>query len=264
MAEERKEGMGGLAKGLDVLLAFGEGRPELTLSEVAERTQLAPATARRCLLTLQDEGFVGHSERRFFLLPKVLKLSAAFLEALDIERMTLPHLTSLANATGDAASVTTLQGRDIVYLARSSARTMMRLDAHVGSRFPAFCTATGRILLAARTDAEIDAYLKGPLPALTEETVTDPAALKKILAAARMDGYAVVEDELAYGVISLAVPLHDENGRIVAALNSSGHSKRIDKERIVREQLAMVREHAGLISAEFRQVPQVSRMLRDE
>lgn len=264
LAEERKEGMGGLAKGLDVLLAFGEGRPELTLSEVAERTQLAPATARRCLLTLQEAGYVGHGDRRFFLLPKVLKLSAAFLEALDIERMTLPHLTALANQTGDAAAITTLQGRDVVYLARSSARALMRLEAHVGSRFPAFCTATGRVLLADRSDDEIDAYLQGALPALTEETVTDPAKLKKLVLAARKDGYAVVEDELAYGVISLAVPLFDQHGRVVAALNSSGHSKRIDKKRIVAERLEMVREHGARISAEFRQVPQVSRMLSDD
>lgn len=264
LAEARKESMGGLAKGLEVLVAFGRDAPELTLSEIAEMTGLPPATARRCLLTLQDLGYVGQNKRLFFLTPKVLELSAAFLEALDIERIVLPHLTALANETGDAAAFTVLQGRDIVYLARASARMLMRLEAHVGSRFPAFCTANGRVLLAGRSDAQIDAYLEGPLPALTELTVTDPARLKAEILAVRAQGYAVVEDELAYGVVSLSVPLVDATGKVVAALNSSGHSKRIDKAHMVAERLDIVRRHADAISAELKHVPQISRMLTDE
>lgn len=264
LTEARKESMGGLAKGLEVLLAFGHESPELTLSEISEMTQLPPATARRCLLTLQELGYVGANKRQFFLTPKVLELSAAFLEALDVERLAMPHLTALANETGDAAAFTVLQGRDVVYLARTSARMLMRLEAHVGSRFPAFCTANGRVLLAGRTDEQIDAYLRGPLPALTELTVTDPKRLKKHILATREDGYAVVEDELAYGVISLAVPLRDANGKVVASINSSGHSKRIDKPRMVAERLELVRECGAAISAELRHVPQISRMLTDE
>jgi len=264
LAEARKESMGGLAKGLEVLVAFGRDAPELTLSEIAEMTGLPPATARRCLLTLQDLGYVGQNKRLFFLTPKVLELSAAFLEALDVERIVLPHLTALANETGDAAAFTVLQGRDIVYLARASARMLMRLEAHVGSRFPAFCTANGRVLLAGRSDAQIDAYLEGPLPALTELTVTDPARLKAEILAVRAQGYAVVEDELAYGVVSLSVPLVDATGKVVAALNSSGHSKRIDKAHMVAERLDIVRRHADAISAELKHVPQISRMLTDE
>ena len=264
LTEPRKESMGGLAKGLEVLVAFGREAPELTLSEIAEMTGLPPATARRCLLTLQDLGYVGQNKRLFFLTPKVLELSAAFLEALDIERIVLPHLTALANETGDAAAFTVLQGRDILYLARASARMLMRLEAHVGSRFPAFCTANGRVLLAGRPDTQIDAYLDGPLPALTELTVTDPARLKAEILAVRDQGYAVVEDELAYGVVSLSVPLVDATGKVVAALNSSGHSKRIDKAHMVAERLETVRRYGDAISTELRHVPQISRMLTDE
>ncbi len=255
--------MGGLAKGLEVLLAFGRGKPELTLSEAAELVGLSPATTRRCLLTLQDEGYVGVSDRRFFLAPKVLELSAAFLEALDIERLTQPHLTSLAAATGDAAAITVLQGNDIVYIARSAARALMRLEAYVGSRFPAFCTAHGRVLLAGRSEAEIEAVLTGPLPQLTDFTVTDPAKLRTLIKAAGEDGYAVVEDELAYGVISLAVPIHDAQGNVLAALNSSSHSKRIDRGRMITERLELVRTHADRLAAELAQVPQAQRMLAD-
>lgn len=261
MSEERKEAMGGLAKGLDVLLAFGAGEPEMTLSEVAERAGLNPATARRCLLTLQELGYVASTGRRFFLTPRVLQLSAAFLEAVNVERLAIPYLTEIANQTGDAAAFTVLEDRDIVYLARTSARMLMRLEAHVGSRFPAFCTATGRVLLAGLSDEQIDTYLQGPLPALTDVTETDPTKLRRIISSARRDGFSVVEDELAYGVISLAVPLRDNEGRVVAALNSSGHSKRIGIAQIVAERLELLRRQASIIEQELSRVPGISRML---
>ena len=256
--------MGGLAKGLDVLRSFNRDAPDLTLSEVAERTGLPPATARRCLLTLQELGYVGVSKRRFYLTPKVLDLSATFLEALNIERLAIPHLEALANETGDSASITVLQGQDIVYLARASARMLMRLEAHVGSRFPAFATATGRVLLAAKGEAALAPYLEQPLPALTEVTVTDPERLATIIGAVRRDGYAVVEDELAYGVVSLAVPLIDSRGRTVAALNSSGHSKRIGQEQMVRERLELVRDVGRKLSFELSRMPQIGLMLTGE
>jgi IclR family transcriptional regulator, pca regulon regulatory protein len=255
--------MGGLAKGLEVLLAFGRGKPELTLSEVADLAGLSPATARRCLLTLQEEGYVRARQRRFFLSPRVLQLSASFLEGLDIERLIQPHLTSLAAETDDAAALTVLQGRDIVYIARSSARALMRLEAYVGSRFPAFCTAHGRVLLAGRGEAEIDAALSGDLPQLTDFTVTDPGKLKDLILAARGDGYAIVEDELAYGVISLAVPIRDREGKVLAALNSSSHSKRINGTRMVAERLELVQAHAHRLAAELDQVPQAQRILME-
>jgi IclR family transcriptional regulator, pca regulon regulatory protein len=256
--------MGGLAKGLEVLLAFNKGTPDLTLSEISEVAQLAPATARRCLLTLQELGYVSVSKRRFFLTPKVLDLSANYLEAVDIEQLAMPHLTALANETGDAAAFTVLQGRDIVYLARTSARMLMRLEAHVGSRFPAFATASGRVLMAGRSDSFIEQYMKGDLPALTDVTTTDPAKLTRAILQAREDGYAVVEDELAYGVISLAIPLLDGQGRVVAALNSSGHSKRIDKPQIVKERLALVQRYGEAIMSGLRRVPHIGKMLSQE
>lgn len=263
-SERRKENMGGLSKGLDTLLAFGRGaRPDLTLSEVAELAGLNPATARRCLLTLQEKGFVSLNERRFSLTPKVLDLSAAFLDAVDIERLAMPYLTEIANQTGDAAALTVLQGRDILYLARTSARMLMRLEAHVGSRFPAYCTATGRVLLAGLTEAQLDEYLAGPLPAQTDLTVTDPEKLRRLIHATRRDGCSAVEDELAYGVISLAVPVTNGNGRIVAAINSSGHSKRIGIAQIVAERLDLLRRQAAEVSAQIARVPQVARMLVD-
>src|SRR5262245_26955315 len=140
--------MGGLAKGIDVIRAFGRDAPALSLSEVARMAKLPAATARRCLLTLEELGFVTRSGRLFLLRPKVLELGAAYLDSMNIETLTRTHLEDLARSTGDSAALSVLDGTDIVYVARASARTLMRLEAHVGARFPAYPTSMGRVLLA--------------------------------------------------------------------------------------------------------------------
>ena len=261
-AESRREEMAGLAKGLSVILAFNHDHPSLSLSEVAAITGLSPATARRCLLTLQALGYVGSTKRRFFLRPKVLDLGAAYLEALDIERLASQPLTELANATLDSASISVLDGENIVYVARASVRTLVRLEAHVGSRFPAFATSMGRVLLAALSDPQLHAFLdKAALTPMTDRTVVDRRRLFEIVAQAREDGYSAVEDELAYGVVSLAVPLRDQAGRTVAALNSASHSKRYSKKQLITERLPLLRDAAERISRELRRLPSTAGLL---
>lgn len=248
--------MGGLAKGLGVILAFNAGHPSLTLSEVAEIAGLSPATARRCLLTLVELGFVGQQGRRFVLRPKVLDLARAYLDSLSVEDLTQGHLTDLATATGDSASLSVLDGTDIVYLARASARTLLRLEAHVGSRFPAYPTSMGRVLLAALPDDEVRARLAASdVRPLTRRTVTDRDALLDLVRRCRADGYAAVEDELDYGVVALAVPVLDGGGRVVAALNSSSHSRKIDKATLIDSRLALLRSCSDRITGELRRLP---------
>src|SRR5215813_7788132 len=133
----RREVMGGLAKGLNVIRAFTRESAALTLSEVAAHAQLPAATARRCLLTLVEAGYVMQSGRSFLLRPKVLELGAAYLESMNIESLTRTHLEELARKTADSAALCVLDGTDIVYVARTSVRTLLRLEAHIGSRFPA-------------------------------------------------------------------------------------------------------------------------------
>ncbi len=147
-AEPRREAMGGLAKGLEVIRAFTRESASLTLSEIAAHAGLPAATARRCLLTLAELGYVMQSGRNFLLRPKVLELGAAYLESMNIETLTRTYLEDLASQTGDSAALTVLDGAEIVYVARASVRTLMRLEAHVGSRFPAYPTSMGRVLLA--------------------------------------------------------------------------------------------------------------------
>ena len=220
--QRRREAMGGLAKGLRVIRAFTRDRAALSLSDVAAATDMPAATARRCLLTLEELGYVTRSGRQFLLRPKVLELGAAYLESMNIELLTKTHLEELARNTGDSAALCVLDGAEIVYVARASIRTLVRLEAHVGSRFAAYATSTGRVLLAGLSAERLQRYFDtAQIEALTDRTVTDPAKLRQLIEDCRRTGYSAVEDELAYGVVALAVPVFDQHGRVVAALNSS-------------------------------------------
>ena len=252
----RREVMGGLAKGLEVIRAFTRERPTLTLTQVAATAGLPAATARRCLHTLEELGYVTRSDRAFLLRPKVLELGAAYLESMNIESVTRNYLEDLARETGDSASLAVLDDTEIVYVARSSARTLLRLEAHVGSRLPAYPTSMGRVLLAGLSADRLAAYFeRARIEALTAHTVTDPRRLRRLVEECRRSGYAAVEDELALGVVAVAVPVLDTAGRVVAALNSSGHTKRMTKTQLVRERLPMLRETSERISRELAHLP---------
>ena len=251
--------MGGLAKGLRVIRAFARDHAALSLSDIARSARIPAATARRCLLTLEELGYVTRSGRNFLLRPKVLELGAAYLESMNIEQITRTHLEELARKTEDSAALCVLDGVDIVYVARASVRTLLRLEAHIGSRFPAHATSTGRILLAGLSPEGLQRYFAGAqLEALTERTVTDPLKLRALIEDCRRLGYAAVEDELAYGVIALAVPVFDHRHRVVAALNSSSHSRRTTRTRLLRDRLAMLQQASREISADLATVPWLS------
>jgi IclR family pca regulon transcriptional regulator len=257
--QRRAEAMGGLAKGLSVIRAFARDRPTLSLSDIAAATHMPAATARRCLLTLEELGYVTRSGRQFVLRPKVLELGAAYLESMNIELLTKTHLEELARSTGDSAALCVLDDTEIVYVARASIRTLIRLEAHVGSRFPAYATSTGRVLLAGLSANHLQHYFDTVKPeALTDRTVTDPTKLRQIVEECRRTGYSAVEDELAYGVVALAVPVFNQSGRVVAAVNSSSHSRRISKTKLVRERFAMLQQVSRQISTELAGVPGLS------
>jgi len=253
---QRREAMGGLAKGLAVIRAFAREHSGMTLSQIAAYTGMPAATARRCLLTLEELGYVIHRGRLYLLRPKVLELGAAYLESMDIERLTQTHLEELARETGDSAALTVLDGKDIVYVARASVRTILRLEAHVGSRFPAYATSMGRVLLAGLPEERLTAYLQTQgFLALTSQTVTDPKRLRQLIDECRRQGFCAVEDELAYGVVAVAVPVFDHRRRVVAALNSSSHSRRVSKTKLIRDRLAMLKRASRDISAELSRIP---------
>lgn len=240
-----------LARGLTVLTAFGEGRAELTLTEVAQATGLARATARRALITYEHLGLVTPSgDRRFALTPRVLSLGFPPLSRTTLPDLALPHLTALASRIHESASLAILVGDDIQYTARVATSRVMSVNIAVGTRFPAYATALGRVLLADAPPAERSA--PGELRALTPRTLTDPVALAAALDTVRSQGYALVDEELEAGLRSIAVPIRDRTGRVVAALNTATHVTGRTVEEYVRDILPELTATASAIEADVR------------
>ncbi|WP_309058672.1 IclR family transcriptional regulator C-terminal domain-containing protein [Streptomyces sp.] len=239
-----------LARGLTVLTAFGEGRAELTLTEVAKATGLARATARRALITYEHEGLVTSREGRFTPTPRVLSLGFPPLSRITLPRIAEPHLAALAHRVHESASLAVLVdgGTKIQYTARATTPRVMSVDITVGTRLPAHATSLGRVLLA--DVPEPDRTVTGLRP-LTPYTLTDPAALARVLAGVRTEGYALVDQEWEEGLRAIAVPVRDRTGRVVAAVNAATHVARRSVEECVEHLLPALRETAARIESDL-------------
>lgn len=253
-----------LAKGIAILEAFDATHSEMTLSEVARRVSISPAAARRGLITLIELGYVGQRGTRFFLKPKVMALGSCFYFATRIDEIILPDLRALVEKFGDASSVGTLNETNVLYVAHYSQQRARRASAVAGASYPAFATSIGRVLLADMSDAELDDWLDvlDPVP-LTSRTITDKDALRIEILRVRDKGYATTVDQLDYGITAIAVPIVNEAGRVVAALNSSGYSGLITPETLVTERLAELRVVAKSIANQIRRFPTLHAVLSD-
>lgn len=256
-ADERPaEFVEALAKGIGILESFDATHPEMTLSEVARRVGLSPAAARRSLITLQTLGYVGQTERRFHLRPKVLTLGSALFFSAGIGEVLQPDLRELVEQFGDASSIGTLEGEDVIYVAHSSVQRARRATATIGARYPAYATSLGRVLLAGLDDAALDAYLAKVRPvALTSKTVIDVADLRQIILAVRADGYSTTVDQLDYGITALGVAIRGPDGRTVAALNSSGYTGMVTPEKLIEERLPALLAAASRIGNAITRYP---------
>jgi IclR family pca regulon transcriptional regulator len=245
-----------LERGLAVIRAFGADDPELTLSDVARRTGLTRAAARRFLLTLTDLGYVRSDGRQFALTPRVLELGYAFLSSLTLPEVAAPHLERLAAELRESSSVSVLDGDEIVYVGRVPTSRIMRVSINVGTRFPAYATSMGRVLLAALPDPERDAYLsRAEIHPLTPRAIDNAADLRAQLQRIReQGGWALVDQELEEGLRSIAAPIHDANGRTVAAINLSAHASRLTPTDIQRSLLPPLLQAAKRIEADLRDV----------
>ncbi|MDX2704174.1 IclR family transcriptional regulator C-terminal domain-containing protein [Streptomyces sp. PA03-6a] len=237
-----------LARGLAVLTAFGGGRAELPLTAVAEATGLARATARRSLITLEHLGYVASEGRLFRLTPHVLELGCAHLSRLTLPEIARPHLVELVGAVHDSASMAVLSGEHIQYVARVPTVRIMSVNITVGTRFPAYATAMGRVLLAGLPARERAAHLaRTGFTRLTRHTVTDAPRLARVLDEVAAEGHALVSEELEEGLRSIAVPVRDRGGRVVAAVNVSMHASRRSVEQSRSELLPPLLEAAERI-----------------
>jgi IclR family pca regulon transcriptional regulator len=210
-----------LARGLAVIRAFGAERPRLSLSDVARATDLTRASARRFLLTLESEGYVRARDGLFELTPRVLELGFSYLSAQSLPEVAQPHLEALSHAVGESSSASILDGWDIVYIARVPTRRIMSVGITIGTRFPAYVTSMGRVLLAALTPAERETFFEGFRgEQFTPRTVVDPGALRAELDVVAAQGWSLVDGELETGLRALAVPV-TRGTATVAAINVS-------------------------------------------
>jgi IclR family pca regulon transcriptional regulator len=253
-AEQRgPEFVQSMARGLAVIKAFDEDHRELTLSEVASATGLARAAARRFLLTLAELGYVRTNGRMFALTPRVLELGYAYLSSLSLPQIAEPHLERLVAEVQESASVTVLDDTDIVYVARVPTSRIMRVTISIGTRFPAYATSMGRVLLAGLARPELDACLdRISMRPITARTITSPATLRAELDRVREQGWALVDQELEEGLRSLAAPISDRSGRVIAAANIATHAARTSAADARRTLLPVLLRTVELIGADLR------------
>ena len=226
------------ARGLLVIMAFGEGHERMTLSQVAQRAGLTRAGARRLLYTLEQLGFVGHKERLFFLTPKILRLGYAYTSSSPFWGYAHPILEQLVGDVQETCTLAVLDGTEIVYVIRNSVRAVVTGGSVVGTRLPAYVTSMGRVLLGGLSERELDDYFeRANLQKYTERTITGRDELRHVIAEDREQGWSWIQGELEEHICGLSVPVRDHENRVCAALNISVNSLRMTKELALHSML---------------------------
>ena len=240
--------VGGFAKGLRVIEAFGAATPRHAIADVARATGLDRATVRRCLLTLTELGYADYDGKFFTLTPRILRLGHSYLLATPLPLLLQPHLDQLAEIVGQSASASVLDGDEIVYIARAAQKRVMSINLMPGSRLPVWCASMGRVLLAALSDEEMRLRLAAAeIEALTPYTLTDRGALAAEVARVRAQGYAIIDQELEIGLCSISVPVFNAGGKVVAALNIGASSAHVPAAELATRFLpALVKVQAAL------------------
>ncbi|MBS1815497.1 MAG: helix-turn-helix domain-containing protein [Acidobacteria bacterium] len=246
--------MTSLARGLAVIQAFSQQSRQMTISQLSVKTGLSRAAVRRCLYTLTKLGFAGAEDgQRYSLRPKMLSLSHTYTASNNLSTAAQPILERMSAQMRESFSVATLDGDDIVYIARSNVNRMMSVDLHIGSRLPAYCTSMGRVLLAYLPPEETERYMsRVTLAPLTPRTITNKEKLRMMLRNIRRMGYAICDQEFEVGLRSLAVPVFAPGGKVVATINLSGNAPRIPVTEMQSRFLPPLRQAANELSVFLR------------
>ncbi|MCM2321154.1 MAG: IclR family transcriptional regulator [Pseudomonas sp.] len=226
--------MSSLARGLAVINAFQERKRHLTIAQISHRTGIPRAAVQRCLYTLMQLGYAATDGRTYALLPKVLTLGHAYLSSTPLAVSAQPFLDRISEQLHEACNLATLEGDEVLYIARSAIpQRLISVDLSVGSRLPAYCTSMGRILLAALDDDSLRAYLaRADLKPRTSRTLHTPEALWECLMQVREQGWCIVDQELEQSLRSVAVPVRDASGQVLAAMNVSTHAGRVSRQEL--------------------------------
>ncbi len=242
--------MTSLARGLAVIQAFSQRQRELTVSQISAKTGFSRAAVRRCLYTLSKLGFAATDDtRHFHLRPRVLALGHSYISSMPLAAMAQPILENVSRVLHESCSIATLDRTDIVYIARANVTRIMSIDLVVGSRLPAFCTSMGRVLMADLPPDRLDEFLsRVEFKRYTERTVANAEKLRQILRLVQRNGYSIVDQELESGLRSMAVPIHDSAGRVIAALNVGTHAQRVSIQDLQVRFLPQLRTAAQELS----------------
>jgi IclR family pca regulon transcriptional regulator len=244
-----------IARGLDVITAFRPGRPTMALSEIAAATGLARPTVRRILVTLEALEYVRPSEGGYTLTPRVLELGLTYVQAMGLWDVAHPHLERLVDQTHESSSIAQLDGSDIVYVARVAVPKLIALAVNIGTKFPAAPTSLGKVLLAGLEPDELDRVLAEPTRSgITPRVALERSQLDETLREVRARGWALTDEQLAGGIRSIAAPLRDGRGRVIAALNVTVHAAETAVEVLLEQHLPRLLQTAGAISADFAQL----------
>jgi IclR family pca regulon transcriptional regulator len=241
--------MESLARGLSVIRAFGRGRTRLSGTEVASRTGLSRAAARRCLHTLTVLGYARVADGLYELTPAVLTLGQAYLGSASLAGVAQPILEQVAESLQEAVGVALLDGHDIVFVARAAARRILSVEISVGGRLPAACTASGRVLVAHEDEENRERWLaRVALMAHTKRSIVDRDELRAEIDRVRKQGFAIVDQELELGLRSAAVPIIGVDGTALAALNVGVQAARVDGRSLQRELVPALKRAAAEIA----------------
>ncbi|CAN5329271.1 IclR family transcriptional regulator C-terminal domain-containing protein [soil metagenome] len=241
-----------LARGLDVIRAMGGADRALSLADVAERSGLARPTARRILITLTELGYVRSADARFALTARVLELGMAYIQSSNVWELTRPHLASLAEATSESCSIAQLDGSDIVYVSRVAVPKLVTLSVVIGTRFPAVQTSLGKVLLAALDDEELDRVLQIPSrSAIAASWQPGVDEIRSVLAQVRQQGWALTDQQLAPAIRSIAAPVRDSAGAVVASVNVNANATQTPIRELVERFLPQLLECAAAISRDW-------------
>ncbi len=237
------------ARGLEVIRVFSRHRPRMTLSEVAQATGMTRATVRRFLLTLVRDGYCENNGKYFSLLPKILELGFSVLSSMDIWDVAQPIMNHLSDQLQESCFAAILDKDSVIYVARATSNRFMNVGITIGSRVPAHCVSTGRVLLAALPEAQLHAVLEeATFPKYTPNTVTSKVKLRSLIEEVRLQGWSIVDQELEIGLRSLSVPIRDRGGATIAALNVCCPSLRITPEDMRTRVLIAVMEASNRIT----------------